>query len=124
MMCSQRWETSPPPWPFARTTVKFQKLWKKHLLLFRQEVVLARGGGGYNTTFGAPMGSSRLKWCRNSVTACQRCPQALKTGHFGTDIGSEMDQEHAFPKMIGEHLGCSRKRIEGILSPSRPILVR
>ena len=46
-----------------------------------------------------------------------KIPNALKMGRFGTKDESKMGQKCVFPKVILDHLGCTNKRNEPILSP-------
>ena len=42
---------------------------------------------------------------------------ALKMSRFGTNNGSKMGQKRVFPKVILDHLGCSKQWFQPILSP-------
>ena len=46
-----------------------------------------------------------------------KIPKCLKMGRFGTKNGSKMGQKRVFPRVILDHLGCSKKCFLPILSP-------
>ena len=47
----------------------------------------------------------------------RKTENAFKMGRFGSKIGSKMGQKSLFPKVIVDHLACSTKCLEPILSP-------
>ena len=51
-----------------------------------------------------------------------KLPKSLENGRFGTNNASKMGQKRVFPKMIRDHLRCSNKCFEPILSPWRRVL--